>query len=157
MPQITKRYDIGFVGYNNPKRQAYVNIIKDYMRFKHFDSTWEMHAARCMNELKIGLNISVEDDVLNMRTFETMSVGIPLLINKVVGNGMEDFFEEDRDYLAFSNEQELKEKAVRLIASPDMRRVVSESARTKVLAMHTYRNRLNTVLATLGYDMLKNV
>jgi spore maturation protein CgeB len=79
------------------------------------------------------------------------------LINKVVGNGMEDFFEEDRDYLAFSNEQELKEKAVRLIASPDMRRVVSESARTKVLAMHTYRNRLNTVLATLGYDMLKNV
>jgi len=156
MPWIKKRYDIGFVGYNNPKRQSFVNLLKDYMIFKHFDSVWELNAARRLNELKIGFNVSLEDDALNMRSFETMSVGIPLLINRVVGNGMEDFFIEDKDFLAFSDGNELKEKAVRLLANPEMRKIISDSARNKVLAMHTYRNRMNTILGTMGFEMLKN-
>jgi len=154
MPWITKKFDIGYVGYSNQKRDRIANIIKDYMKFKHFDSVWELNAARAINELKISINIPVTDDVCNMRTFETMSCGIPLLIENVKGNGLEDLFEPDM-YLAYSNDSELKEFAVRLISNKELREQIAKKARNHVLANHTYRNRINTILGVMGFPLLK--
>jgi len=156
MPQIKKKYDIGYVGFLNDRRKEIATVLQDIMRFKHFNSVWEVNAARAINECKIGFNISVEDDVLNMRTFETMACGLPLLVNKVVGNGLEDHFEDGKDLLTYADLSELKEKAVRLLANPDYRNSIAENGRLKTLTGHTYRNRINTILGTMGFNLLQN-
>jgi len=156
LQQITKRYDMGLVGYMNEKRKKAVDIMSEYMNVKHFNSVWELTANRCINECKIGFNISVEDDI-NMRLFETMASGVPLLTNKIENNGMEDLFGNDEKYfLTYSSDKEMKEKAVRLIANPDIRNTLSNNARQHILQYHTYRNRLNTILATFNMELLKN-
>jgi glycosyltransferase involved in cell wall biosynthesis len=157
LPYISKKFDIGYIGYSNSKRQRAETILKEYMNFKHFDSVWAWTANRCMQELKIGFNISVEQDI-NMRIFETMAAGIPLLTNYIPDNGMEDLFGKDLEdkMLVYNNELEMKEKAVRLLANPDLRKTLSENARQHVLQYHTYRNRINTLLGTMGFELLKN-
>ena len=154
MPQITKKYDIGFVGYMNPKRERIINIIKEnHLNFKHYDSVWELNAARAINECRIGLNIPVETDVCNMRTFETMSCGIPLLIEKN-DNGLSDLFESDM-YMTYLNEDNLIDKVLYLLSKPDLVESMSKKAREHVLKFHTYRNRINTILGTMGFSLLK--
>jgi spore maturation protein CgeB len=59
-------------------------------------------------------------------------------------------------YLSFSDESDLKEKLVRLITNSDLRKSMSEKARVHSLAHHTYRNRINTILAKTGFELLKN-
>ena len=157
MPNIKKIYDIGYIGYKNEKRIQVENTLKNYMNFKHFTSVWAWSANRFFNELKIGFNISVEDDI-NMRVFETMATGIPLLTN-YVNNGMEDLFGNDLEnkFLIYQTEEEMKEKAVRLIANPGLREHLIRHGREHVLKFHTYRNRINTILSTLNCEMLKTI
>lgn len=154
MPCVTKRHDVGFVGFSNEKRKRVSDIVNDYMNFKHYDSVWELNAARAMNECKIILNVPVTDDVCNMRTFEAMSCGIPLLTENVKNNGLEDLFTQDM-YLAYSNDSEIREFAVRLLANREYREQMANKARQHVLSYHTYRNRINTILGVMGFDLLK--
>jgi len=159
MPQIEKKYDIGYVGYLNEKRIKVAKVLEELVRFKHFSSIWAWSAARAINECKVGFNMSVEPtDNCNMRFFETMSCGIPLLTNYDPDNGMEEILGtniEDK-VLIYRNEAELKEKVVRLIASSELRRVLAERARNHFLAFHTYRNRTNTILGTMGFELLRS-
>jgi glycosyltransferase involved in cell wall biosynthesis len=154
MPQIEKQYDIGFVGFSNEKRDRISKIIAEYCNYKQFSTVWAWQAARCINECKIGLNVPVMDDIANMRSFEVGACGLPLLIEKH-DNGLEDLFESDM-YLAYTNDQELRELAVRLIASSDLRKRMGEKLRMHVLAHHTYRNRVNTLLGKMGFELLRS-
>ena len=155
MPWIAKRHDAGFVGYLNERRKKMSEIVSQYCDFKHYASVWELNACRCMNECKILWNCSVEDDV-NMRTFESMATGLPLLTNKIINNGFEELFVDGRDVLTYADEDEMKEKLVRLLANPDLRKSIGENGKRNVLTSHTYRNRLNTILGTMGFPLLKD-
>jgi hypothetical protein len=155
MPWIEKTCDIGFVGYSNEKRDHISKVLSEICRYKQFSSVWAWQAVRKLNECKIGLNVPVTDDIANMRLFETAACGLPLLIEKN-DNGLEDLFHSDM-YLAYSSDKELKEFAVRLIASSELRKNMGEKARKHFLIHHTYRNRINSLFATLGFEMLKNM
>jgi hypothetical protein len=155
MSWITQKYDCGYVGYLNDKRKKMSEVASHYVNFKHFSSCWAWSAARALNECKILWNCSVEDDI-NMRVFESMATGLPLLTNKIINNGFEELFVDDRDVLTYTNESEMKEKLVRLLANPDLRKSIGENGKQRVLASHTYRNRLNTIFGTLNFPLLKN-
>jgi glycosyltransferase involved in cell wall biosynthesis len=159
MPWITKKYDMGLVGYQNTRRQRAIKVLKEFVNFRHFDSVWAWSAARAINECKIGFNMSVEDsDVCNMRVFETLACEIPLLTNYSPNCGLEDLFGKDFEnkMLVYSTEQEMKEKAVRLIACSDLRKQIAYNGRQHVLSFHTYRNRTNSILGTMGFELLQN-
>jgi spore maturation protein CgeB len=159
MSWIEKRYDMGFVGYSNDRRKKAVDVLKQYVNFRHFDSIWAWAACRALNEMKIGFNCSVEDsDICNMRVFETLACGIPLLTNYVPNMGIEDLFGNDYEnkMLTYSNEQEMIEKAVRLIACSDLRKQLAENGLKHIKTYHTYRNRINTILGIMGFELLKN-
>lgn len=154
MPWIEKKFDVGYVGFSNEKRDRVAKVLNELCRYKQFAGVWAWQAARLMNELKIGINIPVESDVANMRLFETATCGLPLLVEKC-NNGIEELFEKDM-YLEYSNEQELKELVVRLIASSELRKTMGEKIRKHSLIHHTYRNRVNTLLGTMGFELLRN-
>lgn len=152
---ISKQYDIGYVGYMNDKREKAERILKNYMRFKHYSSVWAWSACRAMNECKILFNISVENDI-NMRVFESLATGIPLLTN-YTDNGFDDIFGNEEEFcLTYNDETEMKEKAVRLLANPEMRKTLGKKGRDHVLKHHTYRNRINSILGIMGFPLLKN-
>jgi len=155
LPQITKRFDAGYIGFSNSSRDKFFNIVKQYCDFKHYNSAWGEFANRCLQELKICINIPVENDTCNMRSFESTIGGVPLLIQMNDKNGFDEMFKDDM-YLSFSDESDLKEKLVRLITNSDLRKSMSEKARVHSLAHHTYRNRINTILAKTGFELLKN-
>ena len=155
LPQITKRFDAGYIGFTNSKRDRYFDIVKQYCNFKHYNSAWGEFANRCMQELKICINIPVENDTCNMRSFESTIGGIPLLIQMDDKNGFDEMFNNDM-YLSFKDENDLKEKLVRLIANPELGKSMAEKARVHALAHHSYRNRINTILAKTGFELLKN-
>jgi spore maturation protein CgeB len=108
-----------------------------------------------MNELKICVNVPVENDTCNMRTFEAAIAGIPLLIQMKDKNGFDEVFNNDM-YLAFEEEKDFKEKLVRLVASKELRDSMAKKAREHALTFHTYRSRLNTIFGTLNFPLLKN-
>jgi glycosyltransferase involved in cell wall biosynthesis len=159
MPWIEKKYDCGYVGYCSERRDKAEKVLGEMMKFKHFDSCWAWAANRALQECKIGFNYSVEDtDICNMRVFETLAAGVPLLTNFANDSGLEELFGTDYEnkMLVYKDKHEMKEKAVRLLANPDLRKQLAENGRTHTLMHHTYRNRCNTILATCGFEMLKN-
>jgi glycosyltransferase involved in cell wall biosynthesis len=155
MPWIEKKYDTGFVGFSNEKRDRIAKVVSEICEYRQFSTVWAWQAARKINELKIGLNVPVMNDVANMRTFEVLSCGLPLLIEKS-NNGLEDLLEKDM-YLEYSSDKELKELIVRLLASNELRKTMGERGREHILKYHTYRNRVNSLLATMGFEMLKSI
>ena len=158
MPQIEKIYDVGYVGYLNDKRKQHSDILKEMINFKAYHTRWELDAARCINECKIGWNCSVTDlDYANMRVFETMACRVPLITNcnRKEHAGLLDLFEDGKHLLVYENEQEMKEIIVRLLANPELREKIAYDGHIHTLQNHTYKNRLNTLLDTMGFPLLK--
>lgn len=155
MSQISKKHDCGFIGYSNEKRDRFCNVVKQYVDFKHYASVWGDFANRCLNELRICINVPVENDLCNMRTFESAMAGIPMLIQMTEKNGLDEQFADDM-YLSFSDENDLKEKLVRLIASSGLRDDMAAKARAHALKNHSYKHRINKIFETMGFPQLKD-
>jgi hypothetical protein len=84
---------------------------------------------------------------LNMRVFETLAMGRPLLTNaESAVNGLLDLFEDGRHLLVYHSEQELLDKARRYLADEDARQAIANAGRAEVLARHTYAHRVQTLL-----------
>jgi hypothetical protein len=87
---------------------------------------------------------------LNMRVFETLAMGRPLLTNaESAVNGLLDLFEDGRHLLVYHSEQELLDKARRYLADEDARQAIANAGRAEVLAKHTYVHRVETLLDTV--------
>ena len=154
--QFEKRYDVATVGFRNEKRDKYFPELHKVCEFKEGINLWAWSASRLYNESKIGLNLSVTNDYLNMRTFEVPACKIPLVtnINRNNDNGFFEIFKDEEDCLVYENVDEMKEVIVRLLCNPDLYEKIKHNAYAKILAHHSYKNRCNTMLATMGYEML---
>lgn len=141
-------FDVGFVGYIEAARyrdrfqllralsqEFKVNVVKAYGR--------AMAEAYCRS--RIGFNRSLNGDV-NMRVFEVMAMGLPLVTDRI-GNGLADLFEEGKHFIGYNDRDELLEQVRRLLADDALRAHIGRTAHEKVLAEHTYHHRADTILA----------
>jgi len=104
--------------------------------------------SRALGSGKAVFNSSVAQDV-NMRVFEAMAVGRPLFTNRdAAANGLDELFEEGRHYWGY-DDGDLMAQADRLMTDALLRETLARNARQEVLAKHTYRHRVETVLNTL--------
>ncbi len=92
-PLVEKRYDLGFVGnvWDRPRAQVLELLLTTpwlHFAFKGHGGAWMEEGACVLRQCKMGFNISsfygsrFAFDV-NMRVFETLSCGIPLITNAV--------------------------------------------------------------------------
>ena len=94
-------------------------------------------------------NSSVAQDV-NMRVFEAMAVGRPLLTNRdAAANGLCKLFTEGEHFLGYDDE-DLMAQARRLMEDDGLRARLAKAARSEVLAKHTYRHRVERMLEVVG-------
>lgn len=94
---------------------------------------------------RVVFNSSVAQD-LNMRVFETMAIGRPLLTNRDAAvNGLTDLFEEGTHFTGYDDD-DLIAQAGMLLGDAALRDRLSAAARQEVLAKHTYTHRIRTLL-----------
>lgn len=154
---VAKRYNVAFVGYVRDDNGVGFNNRVDYLDrlFREIPSFW-FAANRFWEEMalrfvraRVGFNISIKND-LNMRVFEIMSCGVPLLTNRDVA-GIEDLFAEGRHYVGYKGPDEMIEQARGMLSQSDALDELGKIGMTEVRNRHTYRHRMATVLEEISH------
>jgi hypothetical protein len=97
---------------------------------------------------RAAFNHSAVHDV-NMRIFEALAMGRPLLTNSAsISNGLLDLFDDGRHLLVYEDETDLVRKTSQLLGDDALLRRLGDEGRTEVLNRHTYAHRIATILET---------
>lgn len=143
-------HDVAFVGgLSLPVHAQRVSLLRLIAR--HMDLTAKeglFGDAMCTHFAtgKLAFNHAAVQDV-NMRIFEALAMGRPLLTNRdSAPNGLLDLFEEDRHLVVYDGGKDLVEKALALVADEPRRGQIAEEGRRHVLSAHTYLHRVDTLL-----------
>jgi spore maturation protein CgeB len=138
------------------ERQPGFNNRIDYLDalFRAYPNSWlsanvffEPMAQRFV-KARAGFNISIKRD-LNMRVFEIMSTGTPLLTNRNV-EGLGDLFNSGEHYWGYDGLEDLVEKAGYLLELSDIKRDgMAARALHEVRSKHTYKHRMQTIIEGL--------
>ena len=162
---------IGFMGAGYPNRIRVLNhLVEKGLPLKIWGSDWPVNAplsaalhedryitsreiVEIYNSCPIVLNLHSSPasnapiggvDFINPRTFEVPACNAFQLVDKV--ECLHQFFEPDVDVATYSSEAELAEKADYYLRHPGLRQSMTDRARKKVLAHHTYYHRMETML-----------
>jgi len=153
-----KQYDAVSVGFMNENRKRLFPVIGELINFKHKSTIWAWSVNKAYQEAKIGVNVPVFNDPLNMRCFEIGAAKIPQLIGYPKGNsnGLFELFEDGKDLLSFELDdvEKMKDLVTKLIIDQDLRNELAENMYKKVIENHTYKHRLNTILTTMEFEGL---
>ncbi len=104
--------------------------------------------ARTYSASKLVINQSVRDDV-NMRVFEAAACGSLLLTNDLRDNGQAELLQDGVHCAVYHNEEELDEKLAYYLQHDAEREQIAAAGCREVLAKHTYRHRMQTILEAL--------
>jgi hypothetical protein len=156
---VPKRYDVCFVG--NLLPGARTEAVRHLQ--KHFAG---MFVGRCyLDEMaetysasRIVLNRSVLGDV-NMRVFEALACGSLLVTNDLADNGQAELFRAGEHLVTYRDLDDLVEKVAYYLEHEDEGERIAAAGREAVLAAHTYRHRMETILRTVdkagGFSVAK--
>lgn len=145
--------DISFAGNivlpAHQRRHALLARLKE--RFSTLIETRVFHRRACETVARgrLAFNRSAIDDV-NMRVFEVMAMGRPLLTNRdAERNGLFDLFEAGTHLIAYNDENDIVDEAERYLQDEDARERIACTAHETVMAHHTYGHRVDTMLGIL--------
>ena len=113
---------------------------------------YNLDKARAFRSARIVVNNLLFSEVwgVNARCFEAAGVGAFQMIDWRPGLG--HLFEEDKELVTFNSMADLKAKVSYWLPRDGDRREIGAAARRRALAEHTYRHRLELLLATLAGD-----
>jgi spore maturation protein CgeB len=139
----------------NQNREIIFPILENQLNFKQFTTIWGWSVSKAYQEGKMGINIPVSNDPLNMRCFEIGACRIPQIIGfpDNDSNGLFELFKDEEDILTFplSDISKLKELVVRILINPQIGEKLAENMFNKVIKQHTYKHRMNFILEAIGY------
>lgn len=144
---VPKTCDIGFAGSITPSHQRRKVLLERLQsRFNvRVERVFLEEMAELYSSSRIVFNNAIRRD-LNMRVFEALCSGSMLLTDGSVGQ--EDFF-KDREHLVVFNDDNIEELAAYYLAHADEREAIARAGREKVLAEHTYANRVEQIIRTV--------
>lgn len=148
---LSKIFDIGFVGQKNPKlhkdRGKILNKLSKKYNLLAVEGVWGENMSKIYSISKIGFNKSLSGD-LNMRVFEVMSSGTMLLTDKI-GNGISDLFRNGEHLIMYNTENELNELIQYYLGNEDEREKIAKEGQKEVHKKHTYDKRIQYMLKKL--------
>jgi GT2 family glycosyltransferase/tetratricopeptide (TPR) repeat protein len=144
---VEEAYDVAFVGNLFPGPRAdLVRLIERRFRRTFVGRRFFDDMARVYSQSRIVFNRSVRDDV-NMRVFEALACGSLLMTNDLAENGQDELFRDGVHLAAYRDAEDLLDKIAFYLARDEVRRKVAARGREEALARHTYRHRMETILA----------
>ena len=148
------KWDLVFVGFINVAEGEGFNNRLGYLDqlWSAFPNSWlstsmffEDMAVRYLQG-RVGFNVSIKND-LNMRVFEVMSVGVPLLTNRDVVGLAELGLIEDKHFVGYQGIAEAKEKTQWMLSHPEERESIAAVGHKEVREKHTYAQRMQYVIS----------
>ena len=142
-------YDVGFLGnHTYPVRNSLLKRIGE--KYKLLQSTAEpgIPYSTLLSQCKILFNRSMDND-MNMRFFEAMSIGRPLLSDKV--DGQDELFEDGTHYMSYKDWPDLDKKIEWLLSHETARKMIGGAGAAYIRAEHTYQHRLEQILQVCGF------
>jgi spore maturation protein CgeB len=148
-PEEKILYDVGFLGnHTYPERSALLKQIAG--KYKLLQSTAKPgeEYSRLLSRCKLIFNRSMDND-MNMRVFEGMSIGRPLLSDIV--DGQNELFSPDEHYISYEKWEDLDGKIEWLLKNPEYCEKIGNAGAALIRAKHTYRHRLEKILQVCGF------
>jgi 2-polyprenyl-3-methyl-5-hydroxy-6-metoxy-1,4-benzoquinol methylase len=145
-----KAHDVAFVGnvFPGPRADLLKEIRRRFARAFVGNAYFE-EMARVYSASRVVFNRSIRDDV-NMRVFEALASGSLLVTNDLAANGQAELFRDGVHLATYSDAEELFDKLAYYLRHEPLRERVAAAGRVEVLAKHTYRHRMETVLELAG-------
>ena len=146
--QCDKRYDVGFIGSvsHGSARQALLKQLNATIPI-HYERCFWNEMARVFSESRMVFNNAVNDD-LNMRFFEVLSTGTMLLSDATEGSGQSELFYDGEDFACY-RENNLVETTRFYLENNEMRERIAARGQRLVHNAHTYRHRVEDLLAVI--------
>jgi spore maturation protein CgeB len=156
---------ICFIGNRDPKRDLHLDalfnagirptIAGNY--FLHHSLFWRhpqyfrpavtnerMGHIYSQHQVSLNIHAQIVRQGTNMRTFECAGYGIPQLVE--YREGLERFFEPDREIVVYRDLKEMVEKARWLLGDSAARSKMAARAQIRAMEEHTYGHRRKTLL-----------
>jgi hypothetical protein len=134
MDRFVKEFGLGdqsgYLGWRFPQVQGH-NVLED--------------AAKKISMSRFAINDSIKND-LNMRTFEVMATGTPLITQE--NAPLLELFEPGKHLLTFRTIDEAVRQAKVLLANPSLQAEIGKAGMDEVIAKHTYNHRTLEILKT---------
>ncbi|MBI4506137.1 MAG: glycosyltransferase [Chloroflexi bacterium] len=143
---VPKSYDWCFVGRLFPgTRSELVHLLREHFPNCFVGEAYGDEMARILSASRVVFNRSLGSDV-NMRVFEALACGSLLATNDLADNGLGELLRAGEHYLAYREADDLCAQLAWALARPAERERIAAAGRAAVLATHTYRHRMQTVL-----------
>jgi len=147
-----KDIDISFMGAPNLIRQAFFNAADVPVKQVFGVSQEEVFKTHSRTKIGVNLSFNVNDRTggtqMKQRLFEVPAGGGLLLTQ--YHNGMEEFFEIDKEIITFRDSLEFSEKAKTLLKKPKIVEQIATAGYKRYLAEHDSKVRLAKILQQIG-------
>ena len=152
-PKAKKIYDIGFLGNDTyPARRLLLEQLET--KYKVLRSTSEAGRpyADLLSQCRLTFNRSMIQDI-NMRFFEAIASGSMLLTDYLPGQ--EEFAIDGKHYVTYKDWPDLDKKVEYYLKHPVERHQIETAGAFEIMKKHTYRDRLEKILADFGFNEKK--
>jgi len=146
LERAARRAPIDFWGYGAGSWPASSPI-----RQRYRGEAWGIEMFRVLYESKLALNRHIgvaEHFANNMRLYEATGVGTLLVTDEKQNLG--ELFAPGREVVTYAGEDELVEKVTHYLEHDEERRAIARAGQERTLRDHTYRRRMEELLAILG-------
>ncbi len=146
---LPKERDVAFVGNLFPgARSELVGRILERHPDSFVGRAYFDEMARLYSSSRIVFNRSIRDDI-NMRVFEALACGSLLVTNDLAENGQDELFVPGTHLVTYRDAEELLRAIGHHLEHPGDRERIAAIGRREVLANHTYRHRMETLVAAV--------
>lgn len=146
------KFDIAFVGSThfmvNRQRVARLKVLEENFNLGFTFGLGSEDMAQAYAQTRLIFNASIAKDV-NMRVFEALATGKPLVTNREAeANGLFDLFEDEKHLITYTDD-DLVSQVQRCLDNPDWATDIGAAGQKEVLEKHTYGHRVREMLDIL--------
>jgi hypothetical protein len=143
------KYGVSFIGNVSRSRRDFFDSIDRDIPLNIMSGIYEEEMAQVLAESKIGLNVSIRED-LNMRFFEVLASGA-LLVTQKIGAGMSELF-EDGTHFVTHRVTNVSSILKYYLENEPIRAQIAHRGRELCLSRHTYKHRCDELLEVVLSD-----
>jgi len=139
-----KQYDVAMIGLAYDNRTSLAQYLTHKGLKVFFDLGYifdEYRQITCQSRCVVSWSSRLD---LIARVFEAMAMKVPLVTNRIPA--LDRHFIEDEHYLGFISQEEAYSQVNWILQHPKEAMEMAERAYVEVMAKHTYRQRINTIL-----------
>jgi len=152
--EVPKTHDVCFIGNLCPgPRSELLQLIQRRFPNTFVGRRYFSDMARAYSAARLVFNRSIRNDV-NMRVFEALACGSLLVTNDLSDNGQGEIFRDGEHLVAYTEAEEMLATIAFYLTHEEERERIAACGRAVVLEKHTYRHRMQTILASIPLEKI---